>query len=161
MERVWPGPLRRLSAAIPESLREEHFEATRCFEANAYTAAVVMVRRTLEGVAAENGIKERNLLNSLGKMKEKQILDPRLFEWSQALRVLGNEGAHFTGKRVSREDARDALSLSEAILDYLYVLTAKFEEFKDRRAAAAAKAKAAPDGGKAGAASKPEDAPPF
>jgi hypothetical protein len=133
MERVWPGPLRRLSWEIPGALRDEHEEALQCFEANAYTAAVVMVRRTLEGVASVNGIKERNLMQSLAKMQDKGVLDPRLFEWSQALRVLGNEGAHFTGKKVSREDAADALALSEAILDYLYVLSAKFEEFKKRR----------------------------
>jgi hypothetical protein len=31
----------------------------------------------------------------------------------------------------------DALDLAEAMLDYIYVLTAKFNEFKSRRASAA------------------------
>lgn len=44
-----------LNSAVPESLRLEHREAHVCFEAGAYTAAIVMVRRTLEGVLQRNG----------------------------------------------------------------------------------------------------------
>jgi hypothetical protein len=53
--------------------------------------------------------------------------------WADGLRVLGNEGAHYTGSPVSREDAQDALALAEVVLEYLYVLTAQFEEFQQRR----------------------------
>jgi hypothetical protein len=134
LDRVWPGARRRLSWAIPAELRREHEEAASCLEANAFTAAVVMVRRTLEGVATLHGVNGKNLMQSLAKMQDDGVLDPRLFEWSQALRVLGNEGAHYTGRTVSRKDATDALALAEAILDYLYVLTAKFNEFVKRRA---------------------------
>ncbi|WP_154814918.1 DUF4145 domain-containing protein [Actinophytocola xinjiangensis] len=93
MDRVWPGAPRRLSWSIPKELRQEHAEATKCLEANAFTAVVVMVRRTLEGVAALHGIAERNLMKSLAMMQDSGALDPRLVEWSKALRVLGNEGA--------------------------------------------------------------------
>lgn len=91
-----------------------------------------MVRRTLEGVCADKGVQERVLARSLEKLHADGLLDPRLLEWAQVLQVVGNEGAHFTGKQVSREDASDVLAFSEALLDYLYVLNAKFEEFKRR-----------------------------
>jgi hypothetical protein len=58
MVRVWPGANRHLSSAIPKALRDVHGEARRCFNAKVYTAAVVMVGRTLEGVCQMNGIKE-------------------------------------------------------------------------------------------------------
>src|SRR5437016_4409507 len=45
---VYPVP-HRLSPAIPTGLRREWEEAQTCFDAKAYAAAVVMVRRTLEG----------------------------------------------------------------------------------------------------------------
>ena len=133
MWRIWPDTVRPLSISVPESLRAEHQEARKCFDAKAYTATVVMVRRTLEGVCADKGVQERILARSLEKMHADGLLDPRLLEWAQALRVVGNEGAHFTGRQVSREDASDSLAFSEAMLDYLYVLSAKFEEFKQRR----------------------------
>ena len=41
----YPAP-RRLSYSVPNRLRLSWEEARRCFDANAYTAAVVMVRRT-------------------------------------------------------------------------------------------------------------------
>jgi len=134
LTRVWPGPIRQLSSAVPKKLRDVHDEARRCFEAKAYTAAVVMVGRTLEGVCALNNIKGRSLVESLRSLKSAGLIDDRLHEWTTELRVLRNQGAHFTGTLVNHEDARDALALSEALLDYMYVLTERFNEFKERRA---------------------------
>ena len=130
---LWPQADRTLSTAIPESLRLEHNEARTCFRDAAYTATVVMVRRTLEGVCAEHGVKKMTLVKALAQMKDNGLIEGRLLEWAQELRVLGNEGAHFTGKRVPRADAADALALAEAILDYLYVFSAQFDAFKERR----------------------------
>lgn len=145
---VWPRQHRPLSYQIPESLRREHEEARRCFSAKAYTAAAVMVRRTLEGVCVEQGMsasggRAKPLFRMLEQLKDDGRIDGRLFEWSQALRVLGNQGAHFTGTAVTREDASDGLALAEALLDYLYVLSAQFEAFKGRRS----KAKPSDEGG--------------
>ena len=98
-----------------------------------------MVRRTLEGVCIEQGITKKPLFKALEEMRDKGLIEGRLFEWAESLRVLGNEGAHYTGNRVSREDASDALAFSEAILDYLYVFAAQFEDFKKRRQSALAR----------------------
>ncbi len=130
---VWPVLDRVLSEAVPESLRREHGEATSCFKSGAYTATVVMVRRTLEGVCNQHGVTRKPLFKALEEMEGKGLIEGRLLEWSQELRVLGNEAAHFTGGHVSRQDASDAIALAEAILDYLYVFSARFEEFKSRR----------------------------
>jgi hypothetical protein len=95
-----------------------------------------MVGRTLEGVCITHGIdvKKKSLISGLEELRKKELIDDRLLEWTQALRVLRNEGAHYTGNLVSRADARDALQLCEALLDYMYVLAQQFEEFKNRRA---------------------------
>jgi hypothetical protein len=92
-----------------------------------------MVRRTLEGVCAAYGIDEKPLFSALDKMKELGLIEGRLLEWAQELRVLGNDAAHFTGKAVNRQDAEDALTLAEALMDYLYVFAAQFDEFRARR----------------------------
>ena len=132
-KRIWPTSDREMSSKIPESLRLEHKEARSCFKIAAYTATVVMVRRTLEGVCSENGVSKTPLIKALQQMQTDGLIEGRLLEWAEALRVLGNEGAHFTGQRVAREDAQDALALAEALLDYLYVFSAQFDEFKKRR----------------------------
>lgn len=130
---LWPAARREISPKVPESLRLEHAEARACYDNRSYTAAVVMVRRTLEGVCANKGVKKMPLFKALEHLKENGLIEGRLLEWAQELRVLGNEGAHFTGHRVSREDAQDALALAEALLDYLYVFNEQFVEFKSRR----------------------------
>jgi hypothetical protein len=128
---VYPAPP-RLYRSVPVELRREWEEARICFEAKAYAACVVMVRRTLEGTAKDQGVLTRNLASSLKKLREKKLIDGMLAEWADALRFAGNQGAHFTGEEVSREMAEDALAFAEALLDHLYVLRQRFEEFKSR-----------------------------
>ncbi|MEU8337913.1 DUF4145 domain-containing protein [Micromonospora tulbaghiae] len=129
---VYPAR-RQLSDDIPEKLRQEFGEARTCFDTKAYTATVVMVRRTLEGIAANNGITERNLVRQISKMRDQGLIDTSIADWADGLRVLGNQGAHYTGRKVSREDANDALDFAEALLDHIYVYKRRFEEFKKRR----------------------------
>lgn len=130
---LWPQYDQELSDKIPEVLRREVSEARVCFTGGAHTAAVVMVRRTLEGICADHGMKSYPLFKSIEQMKDSGLIDGRLLEWAQALRTLGNEGAHFTGNRVNRQDAEDSLAFAAAILNYMYVFNEQFAEFNKRR----------------------------
>ena len=118
---------------VPPPLREQWAEACKCFDAKAYTAAVVMVRRLLEATCADQGAAKRTLAASLKDLRERGLINGVLVEWADALRALGNEGAHYTGTSVNREDAEDALAFAEAVVDYLYVLHLRFEQYKWRR----------------------------
>lgn len=73
--------------------------------------------------------------NKLEDMKNAGHIDGRLAEWANLLRQVRNAGAHFDLKkaRVDRQDAEDSLAFSEALLDYLYVLKARFEAMQLRR----------------------------
>lgn len=129
---VYPAP-RRLSWDVPSALRTEWEEARTCFDSKAYTAAVVMVRRTLEGTCKENGTGKKTLHKGLAELRDRGLIDGTLAEWADALRVLGNEGAHYTGEPVTREDAEDALDFAEALLDHVYVFRKRFDDFIQRR----------------------------
>jgi len=78
-------------------------------------------------------VEERNLSASLRKLKELALIDDQLFEWSDALRVVGNEAAHGVGIVVSQADAKDAIEFTNAILDYLFSYKDRFEQFMRRR----------------------------
>jgi hypothetical protein len=125
---------RRLSNDVPRPLRREFDEAYKCFSVKAYGATVVMVRRILEGVCQENNVQQRTLIKGLEELENKGLIDGTISTWATALRVLGNEGAHYTGRQVPRDDAEDALAFSEALLDHVYVLRKRFTEFENRRA---------------------------
>ncbi len=128
----YPAP-RRLSAAVPRRLRSAFEEARKCFAAKAYTATLVMVRRALEGTCDDQGATKRTLAESLKELQAKGRIDGTLAEWANLLRVVGNEGAHFTGEEGTAQDAEDALDFAEALLDHLYVLRQRFEDFKGRQ----------------------------
>lgn len=130
---AFPAP-HHLAGGVPQGIRLEWEEARTCFDAKAYSACVVMVRRTLEGTCAEQGVKARTLEKSLEKMADEGLIDQTLSEWADVLRRVGNKGAHYTGKAIAREDAEDALSFAEALLEHIYVLRRRFERFRSRHA---------------------------
>jgi hypothetical protein len=128
---VYPVP-QRLSSSVPAGLRREWEEAQTCFRTKAYSACVVMVRRTLEGTCADQGVKGKTLAQNLKKLAADGRIDETLAQWADALRIIGNKGAHYTGEPVAREDAEDALAFAEALLDHIYVLRQRFAQFLAR-----------------------------
>jgi hypothetical protein len=94
-----------------------------------------MVRRTVEGLVAEQKATGRTLNDKLGSLEKAGVIDARLVAWAHGLRILGNEGAHYSAPAIDRQDAQDALNLAEALLDYVYVFSERFRAFKKRRSA--------------------------
>jgi hypothetical protein len=114
-------------------------EAERCFDARAFVACAVMCGRTLEGICRHFKTQSSYLAQGLKELKERQLIDARLFDWSEALRAARNASAHATDETVSKEDARDLLDLVHAVCEYVFVLSSKFEAFMTRKSLKAAK----------------------
>lgn len=130
---LYPIDDNRLNPNLPASLKAAYNEATACFKSKAYTATAIMCRKTLEGICVEHGAKGGNLVKSLKDLKDKGVIENRLFEWADALRISGNEAAHDVKVTISAEDARDILEFTNALLEYVFTFRDKFEEFKKRR----------------------------
>ncbi len=92
-----------------------------------------MYRKTLEGVCQQHGMSASNLKASLANLKEKGVIEGRLFEWADELRLAGNEAAHDVNVEVQSRDAGDTIEFTKALLEYVYTFREKFEEFKERR----------------------------
>lgn len=127
----FPTP-RRLNPAIPEELRDEFSEARTCFEAKAHRASVMMARHALERTCHMNGATKGTLQAKLETLEKQGTISGDLTEWADLLRLTGNAGSH-DDDDVSPEDAKDMLDFTEALLNHLYVLRARFDEFKARR----------------------------
>lgn len=130
---VYPALPRSMSAAVPKTLQDCFQEARACYQARAYTASAIMCRRALELLAIERGIKVRPLTAALTKLRDAGDIDQRLYDWCDALRLAGNQAAHDIGQNVTQMDAKDMNDLTEAIIDYVYVFQARYEDFKRRR----------------------------
>lgn len=131
---IYPSPDNRVNLSVPEPLRVAYEEASACFKSKAYTATAIMCRKTLEGICLEHGAKKQTLVSSLKYLKDNGVIESRLFEWADALRISGNEAAHDVNIRIKPDDAKDILEFTNALLEYVFTFRDKFEEFKKRRA---------------------------
>jgi hypothetical protein len=123
----------RVGLAVPKAVANAYDEATRCYGAQSYTAAAIMCRKSLEALVQEHKVSARNLAEALKKMRDQRLIEARLFEWADALRLAGNDAAHDVIGVISRDDARDTLDFSGALIEYVFTFRDRFEEFKKRR----------------------------
>lgn len=132
---IWLYPtLKATHPAVPAVLRVEMEEAVELAYSGHPVPAVMMCGRTLEGLAHLHGIEEATLLRCLQALEEMGLLSAAMVTWAQELRVLRNSAAHFgPSDYVTAEDAEDAIALTIAILDYVYVFAKRFEDFQARR----------------------------
>ena len=73
------------------------------------------------------------------QLKEKGLIDHRLYDWSQQLHAFRNLAAHASDEPISRDDAEDLQSFVYAIIEYIYDLTDRYTEFMERAKAKAKK----------------------
>lgn len=132
LERVWPYPKKHFSD-LPTSVKQSLEEAEKCLSVNANLACSVMCRRTLESLCVDLDVLGKSLPDKLKELKTKGVIDGRLAEWGEALRQMGNIGAHVSNNHISKQDATDILDFTIAICEYVYTLTGKYEEFKKRQ----------------------------
>jgi hypothetical protein len=149
--RVYPKPPKTFSSSrIPRVVKDSLNEADRSLQSGANIAACVMLGRALEALCrdilsppASTFIpvappipaappKKIMLGEGIEKLKEKKIIDDRLYDWSQQLKAFRNLAAHPEDISISREDAEDLQTFVYAIVEYVYDLTDRYEEFKSR-----------------------------
>lgn len=141
--RVYPKPPKTFSSyRIPKVVQDSLAEADRALQAGANMAACVMFGRALEAVCRDilqssdepiiEGKKKLMLGAGIKLLKEKNIIDDRLYTWSQQLNAFRNIAAHPDEISISREDASDLQVFVYAIIEYIYDLADRYEDFKAR-----------------------------
>ena len=139
-EPLWEDPVRLfpprdepVGVAFPNSIRLPYEEALACFRAKAFAATAIMCRKGLEGMCHEHSVRVKNLASGLKQLRDKGIIEDRLFQWAEALRIAGNEAAHDVSPNISRQDAKDILEFTDAVLQYVFTFSERFDKFMERR----------------------------
>lgn len=133
--RIYPKPAKTfLSYRIPRSAKESLSDADRSLQANANIAACAMFGRALEAVCRDVLGTKVMLAAGIKMLKDKGTIDDRLYDWSQQLHVFRNLASHPDESpiSISRQDAEDLQSFVYAIIEYVYDLTDRYEDFKAR-----------------------------
>jgi hypothetical protein len=131
--RLWPKPANSSRWLLPSDVGDSLEEAEKCYNARAYSACAVMCGRSLEALCQNYQTKSKTIAGGLKELRERKIIDDRLYQWGEALRQQRNLGAHATGEKITKEDARDILDFANAICEYVFILSEKFEKFKKRQ----------------------------
>jgi len=98
-----------------------------------------MLGRALEAVCrhklSTDGEQQRMMLGQgIKKLREKNIIDARLFDWAEQLQASRNLAAHAAQEgTISLQDAKDLQALMCAMVEYIYDLNERYEDFKQRR----------------------------
>ncbi len=131
--RVYPRPKRALGADIPPIVKNSLEEAEKCMQSGAYLAATAMCGRSLEAICRHYKTKDNYLGGGLKELRDKGVIDARLYQWGEELRDQRNNAAHATDVEIGARDANDVMTFTYAIVDYVFLLTLKFEQFQKRK----------------------------
>jgi hypothetical protein len=122
-----------LSPSIPAKIRDSLEEADKCIRSGAFTAAVAMTGRALEAMCRHFGTKSDVLAGGLKELLDREIIDKRLFQWGDELRINRNLAAHATGERFHGWHAGSLFTFALAICNYVFVLNEQFAEFLEHK----------------------------
>lgn len=111
------------SQGIPDSVLRVFREAVVCHSVKCYSAAAIMIRRTLEQICADRGATGGNLFKRIEDLSSKIILPQELRDALHELRLLGNAAAHIeaeTYAKISEEEILVAIEFTKEILKAAY-----------------------------------------
>ncbi len=98
-------------------------EAITCHASQCFTAAAMLVRKTLELLCSAQNASGANLKDRIKDLGSKVVLPPDLFSGLDDLRLLGNDAAHIESQayaRVSQEETEVAIEFTKEVLKAIY-----------------------------------------
>jgi hypothetical protein len=122
----YPGELVDFDATdVPDRVRENLEEAILCHSVGAYTAAGMLIRKTLEALCQERGCAGNTLHERLVQLQDAITVPAELLSGVLDLKLLGNDAAHIEAKtyeKVGKEEVEIALEFTKEILKAVYQL---------------------------------------
>lgn len=115
---------------IPELIKQIYEEASK-LKPTFPDHFAVQIRKALEALCEDRGAKGKNLQQQINYMVSNEELPATLADAADILRLLGNVGAHASGKHITfgQADAIDKFFL--AIVEYIYVAPSRVNALRD------------------------------
>jgi hypothetical protein len=131
----WPRRWGKYPDHWPDDLGRFWLQAKRSLSMENWDAAAVMARSALQCALRSKEAAGKSLVHEIDDLAEKGLLAPIMREWSHELRVLGNESAHPApgNPPISNQDARDVVRFLDYVLEYLFTLPHRIEQYRARK----------------------------
>lgn len=135
--RTLPYPLSQVRAPDhwPADVQRYWKQAHGSIIANNWDAAALMARSALQCVMREQGAKGKNLYQEIEDLKTRGQLPEIMKDFAEEVRELGNDSAHpkVGMEETTEKDAKDVVEFLDIVLDYLYNLPKKINDYRSRR----------------------------
>jgi hypothetical protein len=108
---------------IPPAVIAAFDEAITCHASRCFVAAAIMVRKTLEELCRDRNATGNTLKERIAALGNKVVLPKQLLDGLDALRLLGNDAAHFesqTYNQVGQQEVEVAIDFTKEVLKAVY-----------------------------------------
>lgn len=112
---------------IPTTVVGALEEAITCHADSCFTAAAIMVRKTLEELCTDRTAKGTNLKERLRALGARIVLPTELLDGLDDLRLLGNDAAHIESQvyaKVGKEEVEVGIEFAKEVLKAVYQYSA-------------------------------------
>jgi len=138
IEQYWPTKTgRKEFPDVPESIAAIASQAHICLAAGAPHGAVALARAVVESVAKAKGVVTGSLQAKIDRLCNDGHISEAMKEAAHEIRFAGNAAAHgdLVAEPLAIEDAREVVSLMDAILERVYQEPAQVERIRKQREA--------------------------
>jgi hypothetical protein len=111
------------ASGLPDEVHDALEEAIKCHASQCYTAAAIMVRKTLEELCRDRGAEGRSLFERIEALGSRVVLPQELLEGLHDLRLLGNDAAHVEAQvynDVGKEEVEIGIDVAKEVLKAVY-----------------------------------------
>lgn len=126
--------------SIPENIREDLAEADRCFAADAYKGAMVLLRRVVQDIVLDRIedpiIRNKNLWEQIDELSNNGLITKYLKETAHEIRHFGNFGAHPNDDSLNKttsEEVEIVDSLTRDLIRAIYITPFNTDKLKNKR----------------------------
>jgi len=133
LEMYPPSRIKFNKEQVPQSVVDVFLEAIECHAIGCFTAAAIMVRRTLEEICHDRQATGSNLQNRIKALQSKVVLPQELFDGLDLIRLLGNDAAHVESKEFSEISVAQldvAIEFTKEIIKSIYQYESLLNKFK-------------------------------
>jgi hypothetical protein len=119
----------------PEDIRRYWLQSHRTAETKSWDAAAMTIRSAMQLALRHKGAQGGRLVDEIKDLVKKGELPPLMGDWATEVRLLGNDGTHPApgDAGTTSVDAQDALQYLDYLLEYLFTLPHRIDEYRKRK----------------------------
>ncbi|TXH26040.1 MAG: DUF4145 domain-containing protein [Cyclobacteriaceae bacterium] len=120
-----------IDESVPKGIKDAYLEALK-IKKTSKVAFVVMIRRALELLCKHESAVGRSLYEKINDLGAKDVIPKKLSQMADAIRLLGNDGAHENSGLLEEDDIEILDKFYSTIIEYVYIAPKKLDALKKK-----------------------------